>query len=357
MTDTLLNVDRHLLITGGCGFIGSNFVRFIRAQRPAWRITNLDSLTEAGNLQNLADVAVGEHYRFIKGNICDRALVERLIDECTDIVHLAAETHVDRSIMDAGPFVQTNVVGTQTILDAALKVFKARSSGRLVFASTDEVYGSLPLDTMSERFTEDSPLRPNNPYSASKAAADMMVRAYHETFALDCVVTRCCNNFGPNQFPEKVIPLFVTNLLEGHSVPLYGDGKNVRDWIHVEDYCSALLAVLERGHSGATYNVGANNERSNLELTHELLRLLGCGPEMVRHVPDRLGHDLRYAIDAGKLECELGWQAERSAWPAALERTVKWYQDNESWWRAVKSGAYKDYYKRQYGLFEGESGE
>ena len=346
-------MDRHLLITGGCGFIGSNFVRHIRAHRPAWRITNIDKLTEAGNLQNLADVPEGEHYRFVKGDICDAPLVDRLIHDCTDIVHLAAETHVDRSIMDARPFVQSNVLGTQTLLDTALRTFESRAAGRMVFASTDEVYGSLPLDAPNEKFTEDSPLKPNNPYSASKAAADMMVRSYHETFGLDCVVTRCSNNFGPNQFPEKVIPLFVTNLLEGKPVPLYGDGKNVRDWIHVEDYCSALLAVLERGQSGATYNVGADNEQSNLTLTHELLRLCGKSKEMIRHVADRLGHDRRYAIDAGKLERELGWQATQSAWPDALERTVKWYQDNEPWWRAVKSGAYKDYYRRQYGLFDG----
>ncbi|MCA9292432.1 MAG: dTDP-glucose 4,6-dehydratase [Phycisphaerales bacterium] len=345
-------MTRHVLITGGCGFIGSNFVRYVRAQRPAWRITNIDKLTEAGNLQNLADVPEDERYRFVMGDICDAPLVGRLIHDCTDIVHLAAETHVDRSIMDARPFIHSNVLGTQTILDAALRTFEARSSGRLVFASTDEVYGSLPLDRPDLKFTEDSPLRPNNPYSASKAAADMMVRAYHETFGLDCVVTRCCNNFGPNQFPEKVIPLFVTNLLEGKHVPLYGDGKNVRDWIHVEDYCSALLTMLERGQSGATYNVGANNERSNLELTRELLRVLGQGPDMIRHVADRLGHDRRYAIDATKLETELSWQATRSAWPEALERTVRWYQDNESWWRAVKSGVYKDYYRRQYGLFD-----
>lgn len=346
-------MTRHVLITGGCGFIGSNFVRYLRAQRPGWRMTNIDKLTEAGNLQNLVDVPEGEHYRFVKGDICDGPLVHRLIDECTDIVHLAAETHVDRSIMDAQPFVQANVLGTQTILDAALRVFEARSSGRLVFASTDEVYGSLPLDRPDLKFTEESPLCPNNPYAASKAAADMMVRAYHETFGLDCVVTRCCNNFGPNQFPEKVIPLFVTNLLEGKHVPLYGDGRNVRDWIHVEDYCSALLCILERGRSGAIYNVGASNERSNLELTHELLRVLGKGEEMIRHVADRLGHDRRYAIDATRLQNDLDWRAACSQWPAALERAVRWYQDNEPWWRSIKSGAYKDYYRRQYGLFDG----
>src|SRR5262249_11866757 len=234
-------------------------------------------------------------------------------------------------------------------LDAVRKLHVAgKKAPRFVYVSTDEVYGSLPLDDKSQLFREDTPLQPNSPYSASKAAGDCLVRAYHHTFHMDVVTTRCSNNFGAYQFPEKVIPLFVTNLIEGQQVPLYGDGRNVRDWLHVLDHCEAVLTVLEKGRSGEVYNIGGNNERSNLELTHSILEIMGKGKEMITRVPDRPGHDLRYAIDASKIRTELGWRPSRSAWPKALEQTVAWYRDNEDWWRRVKSGAYKTYYEQQY---------
>jgi dTDP-glucose 4,6-dehydratase len=263
---------------------------------------------------------------------------------------MAAESHVDRSILDARPFIIANVIGTQTILDA-LRRRRADTGAapRMVYVSTDEVYGSLPLENPEVKFTEDTPLQPNSPYAASKAAGDCLVRAYHHTFHLDVLATRCSNNFGPYQFPEKVIPLFVTNLIEGQQVPLYGDGLNVRDWLHVDDHCEAVLTVLEKGRAGEAYNIGGNNERNNLELTHTILEIMGKGPEMIRPVKDRPGHDRRYAIDAGKIRRELGWQPTRSAWPGALEQTVRWYQQNPEWWKRVKSGAYRTYYETQYG--------
>ena len=341
----------HLLITGGCGFIGSNFIRLVRACQPDWRITNLDCLTYSGNPENLADLEGDSRYTFVKGDIRDAALVERLAREADHIVHFAAESHVDRSILDSRPFVETNVVGTQTLLDAARKAGDYTSGGpkRFLHVSTDEVYGDLPLDKPDLKFTETTPIQPSSPYSASKAASDLLVQAYHHTFGLNACITRCSNNFGPYQFPEKVIPLFVTNLLEGRPVPLYGDGRNVRDWIHVDDHGEALLAILMRGRAGDVYNIGGNNERSNLELTHAILLAMGRGPEMIQRVTDRLGHDRRYAIDNAKIRKELGWSPTRSAWPGALEQTVRWYAEHEQWWRRVKSGAYREYYEKQYG--------
>lgn len=340
---------KHILITGGCGFIGTNFVRMVLTRRPGVKVTNLDALTYSGNPESLAEFEGHPFYRFVKGDICDAALVERLIGEAEGVVHMAAESHVDRSIMDAGPFIRANVVGTQVLLDAVRKLGGAgKKPPRFVYVSTDEVYGSLPLENPELKFTEETPLAPNSPYAASKASGDCLVRAYHHTFGLDVLTTRCSNNFGPFQFPEKVIPLFVTNLIENQPVPLYGDGRNVRDWLHVEDHCEAVLTVLERGRSGEVYNVGGNNERSNLELTHSILKVMGKGPEMIRNVKDRPGHDLRYAIDSSKIRRELGWQPTRSAWPAALEATCRWYQANEQWWRRVKSGEYREYYARQY---------
>ena len=334
-----------VLVTGGAGFIGSNLVRFILRDRPAWRVVNLDALTYSGNLENLRDVEQDGRYRFVRGDVCDAALVEKLVRECDAVMHLAAESHVDRSIMDAGPFMRTNVAGTQVLLDCV-----RRAGGRrFLYVSTDEVYGSLPLDRPELKFTEDLPLAPNSPYAASKAAGDLLARAWHHTFGLDVVITRCSNNFGPYQFPEKVIPLFVTNLLEGRKVPLYGDGLNVRDWLHVEDHCEALLAVLERGRPGEVYNIGGNNERSNLELTRTILQVMGRGEEMIQPVADRPGHDRRYAIDSSKIQRELGWRATRSAWPAALEKTVAWYRDHAEWWQRVRDGAYRRYYDEQYG--------
>ncbi len=340
-------MSKHLLITGGCGFIGSNFVHFVRDHRPDWQITNLDCLSYSGNPENLADFENDDHYTFVKGDICDAQLVRQLIDQCDAVVHFAAESHVDRSIMDAGPFIRANVLGTQTLLDA-IRGMDTPASKRFVHVSTDEVYGDLPLDRPDLKFTEQSPLAPSSPYSASKAASDLLVRAWHHTFGLDAIITRCSNNFGPYQFPEKVIPLFVTNLVENRKVPLYGDGRNIRDWIHVDDHCEAVLIVLENGKAGEAYNIGADNERSNLELTHAILDLMGRDESMIEPVADRLGHDRRYAIDGGKAFAELGWRASRSAWPEALEATVRWYRDHQQWWKRVKSGAYRRYYRQQY---------
>ena len=334
-----------IVVTGGAGFIGSNFVRFVLRNRPDASVTNLDLLTYSGNLENLKDLENDPRYRLVRGDVCDPELAGAVLAGCDAVVHFAAESHVDRSILDSRPFVTTNVLGTQTLLDAARRA----RIGRFLQVGTDEVYGSLPLDRPDLAFTEDLPLRPNSPYAASKAAADLLVRACHQTHGLDAVITRCSNNFGPYQFPEKVIPLFVTNLIEGQKVPLYGDGRNVRDWLHVEDHCEALLCVLERGRAGEIYNVGGDNQRSNLELTHLILKAMGRGPEMIQPVADRPGHDRRYAIDASKIRRELGWSPSRSAWPEALSATVEWYVKNPEWWRRVKTGAYREYYRRQYG--------
>lgn len=339
----------HILVTGGAGFIGSNFVRFLLQHRPGVRITNLDSLTYSGNLENLTDIENNPRYEFVHGDILDETLVAGLMQRCDAVVHMAAESHVDRSIMDSKPFILSNVLGTQTLLDAARKAWKYHDDRRFVYVSTDEVYGQLPLDQPELKFTEQTPLSPNSPYAASKTAGDLLVHAAYETFGMNVVTTRCSNNFGPCQFPEKVIPLFVTNLIDAKPVPLYGDGRNVRDWLHVDDHCEAVLAALEHGKPGGVYNVGGNNERSNLELTHAILDAMGKGRDMIEHVPDRLGHDLRYAIDASKIERELGWTPTRSAWPEALEQTVQWYIQHEDWWRRVRSGQYRDYYEKQYG--------
>ena len=339
-----------ILVTGGAGFIGSNFVRFLLANRPDARVINLDALTYSGNLENLRDIENDPRYRFVKGDIRDTELMVSLMADADHVVHMAAESHVDRSIQDSGPFVSSNTMGTQALLDATRRCRDGGGlPGRFVYVSTDEVYGSLSLDNPDELFTEDMPIRPNSPYAASKAGGDLLCRAYHETFGMDICTTRCSNNFGPYQFPEKVIPLFVTNLFEGQSVPLYGDGRNVRDWLHVDDHCEAVLTVLEKGRSGEVYNVGGNNERSNLELTMALLELTGHGEDKIERVADRLGHDLRYAIDATKIRNELGWEPTRSAWPEALEETVAWYRENPEWWQRVRSGAYRDYYAEMYG--------
>lgn len=327
----------NVVVTGGAGFIGTNFVRLLIASRPHIRIVNLDALTYAGVRANLAEFEGTERYRFVHGDIVDTPLMEELISEADAVVNFAAESHVDRSIQDASPFVRTNVDGVRSILDAARRA--GRRDLRIVQVSTDEVYGDLPIERPELKFREDTPLAPHSPYSASKAAGDLLVQAYHHTFGMDAVITRCSNNFGPYQFPEKVIPLFVTNLLRDEKVPLYGDGLNVRDWLHVEDHCEAILAVLERGRAGEIYNIGGDNERSNRDLTLELLRVLGKGPEFIRPVPDRLGHDRRYAIDAGKIATELGWRPTRSAWPGALERTVRWYREHEAWWTALRARA------------------
>jgi len=326
-----------ILLTGGCGFIGSNLVRFLRRERPDVHVVNLDALTYAGNRASLAEFEGDAGYTFVHGDIRDRETVDAAMAGCDAVMHLAAESHVDRSIVDSLPFIRTNVEGTQVLLDAA----RARAQAgdpvrRFLHVSTDEVYGQLPLDRPELLFTEDTPLAPSSPYSASKAASDMLALAAHHTHGLPVAVTRCSNNFGPYQFPEKVIPLFVTNLIEGGTVPLYGDGRNVRDWLHVEDHCEALLAVAERGADGRVYNIGGNNERSNLELTRTILSLMDLGEDRIVPVADRLGHDLRYAIDARRMRDEIGWEPSRSAWPTALEATIAWYRDHADWWEPLK---------------------
>jgi dTDP-glucose 4,6-dehydratase len=332
----MTSAKRSLLVTGGAGFIGSNFIRFVLQQRPGWKVLNYDALTYAGNLDNLADVAENPLYSFVNADIRDRDAFTAALNGIDTVVHFAAESHVDRSIMDSGPFVSTNVTGTQVILDACRAL---NTVERFVHIGTDEVYGELPLDRPDLLFTEQTPITPNSPYSVSKAASDMLALAYHHTFGLDVVVTRCSNNFGPYQFPEKVIPLFVTNLLDGRKVPLYGDGRNVRDWLHVIDHCEAILAVLEGGRAGEVYNIGGNNERANIDLTKTILQLMDLGEEWIQPVKDRLGHDRRYAIDASKIKRELGWEPTRSAWPEALEQTIQWYRANEHWWRPLKERA------------------
>ncbi len=339
MTKTTTTNDgwtpRRVLVTGGAGFIGGAFVRMILRERPQVEVVNYDALTYAGNLESLTGVRDNLRYTFVHADIRDREPLLDALAGCDSVVHFAAESHVDRSIHDSGPFISTNVQGTQVLLDACRD---AGTIERFVHVSTDEVYGSLPLDQPELKFTESTPMAPRSPYAASKAASDLIALAYAETFGFPVMVTRCSNNFGPYQYPEKVIPLFVSNLIDGAKVPLYGDGLNVRDWLHVDDHVEAILAVLERGGVGEVYNIGGDNERSNIELTHSILEILGRDESMIEPVADRLGHDRRYAIDASKIERELGWRPTRSAWPAALEATVQWYVDHESWWRPLKHG-------------------
>jgi len=333
---------KEVLVTGGAGFIGSNFVRRAIEKLADRRIVNLDALTYAGNLENLAGLEGHARYRFVKGDVASPEDVARAMSGDVDaVVHFAAESHVDRSITDASAFVRTNVVGTQVLLDAA----RSKGVSRFVHVSTDEVYGSLGA---SGKFTEETPLSANSPYSASKAGSDLLVRAAHHTHGFPGIITRCSNNYGPYQFPEKLLPLVVTNLFEDRPVPVYGDGRNVRDWLYVEDHCDALLRVLEAGKPGEVYNVGGDNEQENLSLVREVLRQLGKPESLIQFVKDRPGHDRRYAIDASKIRRELGWKpAHRFA--DALAKTIDWYRRNEPWWRSVKTGAYREYYRRQYG--------
>ena len=330
-----------VVITGGCGFIGSNYIRWLLDADPNIDIINFDDLTYAGNLANLADVANHPRYRFIKGNITDRDAVTSVVAGVDSIINFAAESHVDRSIMDSGPFVRTNVIGTQTLLDAA----RAAKVRRFVQVSTDEVYGSLGPTGL---FTETTPLHPNSPYSASKAAADMLVQAYEHTFGMDVVITRCSNNYGPFQFPEKIIPLFITNLMNDLQVPVYGDGMQIRDWIHVRDHCTAVYAAWKKGGSGEVYNFGGRCEKPNIELTQTLLDLLGKPRTLIKYVQDRPGHDRRYAIDCSKAERELGW-SPAVKFENGLRETIEWYQANQEWVKNVRSGEYLTYYERQYG--------
>ena len=332
-----------MLVTGGAGFIGSNLVRFLRRERPDWTVVNLDKLTYAGNAESLSDLREDPKHVFVHGDIAEAKLIDRVLREhaVEAVLNLAAESHVDRSILGPAIFVETNIAGTQVLLDCA------RQAGvkRFVQVSTDEVYGSLGA---TGQFTESSPLRPSSPYSASKAAADLLVLAYGHTFAMDVIVTRCSNNYGPYQFPEKLIPLMIANALEGKKLPVYGDGRQVRDWIHVEDHCRALLLALEKGRSGEVYNVGSDNEWPNLQIVTRLLQVLGKGRELIEHVKDRPGHDRRYAIDASKARSELGW-TPRIGFAEGLQATIDWYLQNRGWWERVRTGEYRSYYERNYG--------
>jgi dTDP-glucose 4,6-dehydratase len=330
-------------VTGGAGFIGSSFVRLLLAENPRCRVVNYDALTYAGNPDNLAGLDSTRH-RFVCANIADPEAVDANLDHDTDVlVNFAAESHVDRSITSAAEFLRTNIVGTQVLLDAA----RAKGVKRFVQISTDEVMGSLPENDDSY-FTETSPFAPNSPYAASKAAAEHLVRAAHHTFGLDTIVTRCGNNYGPRQFPEKFLPLALANAMSDEPIPVYGDGLNVRDWIYVEDHCRAILAAIEKGRAGGVYNIGARNERRNLEVVQALLDTLGKPRSLVKFVKDRPGHDRRYAIDPSLVEAELGWRP-RETWVTGLQKTIDWYRENGRWIEKVRNPAYREYYKAQYG--------
>ncbi|HYP01737.1 MAG TPA: dTDP-glucose 4,6-dehydratase [Pyrinomonadaceae bacterium] len=332
-----------LFVTGGAGFIGSAFIRLALERWPDAEIVNFDALTYAGNPDNLVGLDRTRHH-FVRGDITRREEVLAALGAGTEAVfNFAAESHVDRSIERADDFLLTNIVGTQVLLDAA----RERKVRRFVQISTDEVMGSLPEDD-NAFFTEASPFAPNSPYAASKAAAEHMVRAAHHTFKLDTVITRCGNNYGPRQFPEKLIPLLLSNALHDEPVPVYGDGQNVRDWIYVEDHCRAIMLAYERGEAGATYNIGARNERRNIEVVESILAALGKPNSLIRYVKDRPGHDRRYALDPSKVEQELGWKPVET-WESGLAKTIRWYAENTEWIARVRDGAYRDFYARQYG--------
>ncbi len=331
-----------VMVTGGAGFIGSNFIRLLMKETEH-EVCNLDALTYAGNLESLKDVEGNDRYQFKRVDITEPEAVQKAFQEFQpeQVVHLAAESHVDRSVLDAGAFIKTNVLGTQVLLDAARQAGVAT----FVHVSTDEVYGSLG-DT--GKFREDSPIQPNSPYSASKAGSDFLVRAAHHTHGMDTRITRCSNNYGPYQFPEKLIPLMISHVLEDKQLPVYGDGKNVRDWIHVEDHNRAVLMVLEKGRAGEVYNIGGNSERQNIEVVHRILEALGKDESLIRYVKDRPGHDRRYAIDGTKIKEDLGFEPRRSFEEGLLD-TVRWYQENQEWCDRVRSGAYQNYFEEQYG--------
>ena len=341
-----------ILVTGGAGFIGSNFIlRWLGTE--AGGVVNLDKLTYAGNPRNLAAVNDDARYTFVRADIRDREVVRGLLatHQPRAIVHFAAESHVDRSIHSPDDFIQTNLVGTFALLEEARAYWAAlegdaRAAFRFLHVSTDEVYGSL--GHTDPAFTEEHRYQPNSPYSASKAGSDHLVRAYHHTYGLPTLVTNCSNNYGPYQFPEKLIPLMIANALEGKKLPVYGDGKNVRDWIHVLDHCAGIRAAMERGRAGEVYNFGGDAERENLFVVKEILRLLGKGEDLIHYVKDRPGHDRRYAMDSSKARATLGWTPAYT-FESGLRDTVAWYQQNRAWWERVRSGAYQDYYKQQYG--------
>ncbi len=330
------------MVTGAAGFIGSNLVHWLLRNWPEVRVTSLDALCYAGNLANLEDLKDNSRHTFVHGSITDASLVTKLLDGGIDaVINAAAHSHVDRSLMGAEEFVTTNIGGVQVQLD----LVKSRQDVRFLQVSTDEVYGSQDA---GEFATEESHLEPRNPYSATKAGADLLALAYHHTFKLDVVITRCCNNYGPNHYPEKVIPLFITNLMDGKPVPLYGDGLNYREWIHVEDHCSGLARVLEAGRSGQIYNISSGEGLANIQLTEMIIEALGRDKTFIHHVQDRIGHDRRYALNSDKVRAELGW-APKYRFQEGLARTIEWYRTHESWWRPIKSGEYRRYYEDQYG--------
>lgn len=333
-----------LLVTGGAGFIGSNFILYWIKKYPEDRIVNLDKLTYAGNLENLKEIEQNPHYQFIKGDICDARIVSKSIIGVDAVVNFAAESHVDRSILDPAPFIKTNVLGTYTLLEAALK----NKIKRFHHISTDEVFGAIELET-KEKFTENTPYNPRSPYSATKAASDHLVRAYYHTYGLPITISNCSNNFGPFQFPEKLIPLAITNILEGKKVPVYGDGKYVRDWLYVLDHCSAIDLILKRGKVGETYCIGGLTEDiPNIEIIKMIISSFDKDESCcIEYVKDRPGHDRKYAIDWSKINKELGWKPEHD-FNYYLEETVRWYKQNKKWWVDVKNGSYQDYYKKQY---------
>ena len=317
-----------LLVTGGCGFIGSNFIRHILGKYPGYRIVNFDALTYAGNPESLKDIQGDARYTFVKGKIEDAALVNDLVRSADCVIHFAAESHVDRSIVDAQPFLTTNVMGTYVMLAAS----REAATKRFIHISTDEVYGSLGD---KDKFTEDTPLRPNSPYSASKASGDMLVRAYYETYGFPSILVRPSNNYGPYQYPEKFIPLMITNLLENRTIPVYGEGRNVRDWLFVSDTCSAIDLILHKGRDGEVYNVGGNAEKRNIDIARKVLEMMGKDERAITHVADRPGHDYRYALDNSKIERELGWKPSMDI-EKGLEATILWYRKNEWWWKPLK---------------------
>ena len=335
-----------IIVTGGAGFIGSNFIYFQLKNHPADRIVCLDSLTYAGNMATLDEAMKHENFRFVKADITDRAAVEKLFEEeHPDIlVNFAAESHVDRSVEDPGLFLRTNILGTQTLMDACRKY----GIKRYHQVSTDEVYGDLPLDRPDLFFTEETPIHTSSPYSSSKAGADLLVLAYHRTYGLPVTVSRCSNNYGPYHFPEKLIPLMISRALADESLPVYGTGENVRDWLYVEDHCSAIDLVMRKGREGEIYNVGGHNERTNLEVVKTILRELGKPESLITYVKDRPGHDRRYAIDPTKIHNELGW-LPATPFDEGIKKTIRWYLDNEKWWKDILAGDYQNYYEKMYG--------
>ena len=330
----------NILVTGGAGFIGSNFIRYMVNKYSEYHIINLDALTYCGNLENLKDIENKDNYTFVKGDIREKDTVDNLVKKCDYVINFAAESHVDRSITDPEIFIKSNVLGTQVLLNAA----KEYGVNKYIQISTDEVYGTLGSEGY---FTETTPLQPNSPYSASKAGGDLITRAYHETFDLPINITRCSNNYGPFQFPEKLIPLMISNALEDIKLPVYGDGKNIRDWLHVLDHCMAIDLVMHEGEIGEVYNIGGNNEKQNIEIVKLILETLNKSESLIEFVSDRLGHDRRYAIDSTKIQLELGWSPEYT-FEKGIAKTIKWYLDNQDWTDQVKSGQYQEYYQKMY---------